>query len=50
MSIIYSLAAGVMVYIALQELLAKARTYGSGAVCFLGWALGMIIISVGLLI
>ncbi len=50
MSIIYALAAGVMIYIALQELLARARAYGSSAICFFGWMTGMIIISIGLLI
>ncbi len=50
MSIIYALASGVMIYIALQELLSKARTYAGSAICFLGWVAGMIVISIGLLI
>lgn len=49
MSIIYSIAAGVMVYIALEELLIKSRKYGSAVLCFFGWLIGMIIISLGLM-
>ncbi len=50
MSIIYSIAAGVMVYIALEELLIKSRKYGNPILCFIGWAAGMIIISLGLML
>jgi len=50
MSIIYSVAAGVMVYIALEELLVNARKYAGALLCFFGWVAGMIVISAGLLI
>ncbi|MEL7569270.1 MAG: zinc transporter ZupT [Eubacteriaceae bacterium] len=50
MSIIYSVAAGVMVYIALEELLIKSRKYASAALCFFGWVIGMIVISLGLML
>jgi ZIP family zinc transporter len=49
-SIIYSVAAGIMVYISLEELFVNARKYGDAAWCFGGWIFGMILVSAGLML